>query len=250
MVLTTLVSSAYAQDLRQIYEAAKANDATIRASRASVQGERERISQAQAQRLPNISLNAARNYNDLTSHTRDVLGRPTTAQNTYYSSNQSLTVRQPIYRPFLSATLRQAQAQVADAEANLEKDEQSLAMKVGEAYFDALLARDQLSLVGAQKATYTTQLDAAKKSLAAGSGTRTDIDEAQARLDLTLAQELEAQQNVEFTRRRLETLTGQSLDTLASLDVERFTPSAPVPAGEATPDHLRTKVLALRGECR
>jgi len=25
---------------------------------------------------------------------------------------------------------------------------------------------------------------------------------------------------------------------------------APVPAGEATPDHLRTKVLALRGECR
>ena len=46
LVLTTLVSSAYAQDLRQIYEAAKANDATIRASRASVQGERERISQA------------------------------------------------------------------------------------------------------------------------------------------------------------------------------------------------------------
>ena len=229
LVLTTLVSSAYAQDLRQIYEAAKANDATIRASRASVQGERERISQAQAQRLPNISLNAARNYNDLTSHTRDVLGRPTTAQNTYYSSNQSLTVRQPIYRPFLSATLRQAQAQVADAEANLEKDEQSLAMKVGEAYFDALLAEDQLDLIRAQKTTYNAQLDASRKRLAAGYGVRTDIDEAQAQLDMTLARELEARQNVDYTRRRLEVMTGGAISVLAKLDTLKFSPTPPTP---------------------
>ena len=229
LVLTTLVTSAYAQDLRQVYEAAKANDATIRASRASVQGERERISQAQAQRLPNTSLNAARNYNDLTSHTRDVLGRPTTAQNTYYSSNQSLTVRQPIYRPFLSATLRQAQAQVADAEANLEKDEQSLAMKVGEAYFDALLAEDQLDLIRAQKTTYNAQLDASRKRLAAGYGVRTDIDEAQAQLDMTLARELEARQNVDYTRRRLEVMTGGAISVLAKLDTLKFSPTPPTP---------------------
>ncbi len=229
LVLTTLVSSAYAQDLRQIYEAAKANDATIRASRASVQGERERISQAQAQRLPNISLSVGRNYNDLTSHTRDVLGRPSTAQNTYYSSNQSLTVRQPIYRPFLTATLRQAQAQVADAEATLEKDEQSLAMKVGEAYFDALLAEDQLDLIRAQKATYNAQLDASRKRLAAGYGVRTDIDEAQAQLDMTLARELEARQNVDYTRRRLEVMTGGAISVLAKLDILKFSPLPPTP---------------------
>ena len=259
LVLTTLVSSAYAQDLRQIYEAAKANDATIRASRASVQGERERISQAQAQRLPNISLNAARNYNDLTSHTRDVLGRPTTAQNTYYSSNQSLTVRQPIYRPFLSATLRQAQAQVADAEANLEKDEQSLAMKVGEAYFDALLAEDQLDLIRAQKTTYNAQLDASRKRLAAGYGVRTDIDEAQAQLDMTLARELEARQNVDYTRRRLEVMTGGAISVLAKLDTLKFSPTPPTPdsldawtqrAEEASPElqSLRAQLDAAGAE--
>ena len=101
--------------------------------------------------------------------------------------------------------------------------------RVGEAYFDALLAQDQVLLIEAQKTTYTTQLDAARKGLEAGTGTRTDIDEAQARLDLTLAQELEALQNVEYTRRRLESLMGQPVDVLAGLDVELFNPTVPVP---------------------
>jgi len=102
-------------------------------------------------------------------------------------------------------------------------------VRVGEAYFEALLAEEQLVLVSSQKSTYTVQLDAAKKGFAAGSGTRTDIDEAQARLDMTFAQELEVQQNVEYTRRRLETITGQPLGTLARLDLVRFAPAGPAP---------------------
>ena len=75
-----------------------------------------------------------------------------------------------MYRPYLTAQLRQAQAQVEDANATLERDEQALVVRVGEAYFEALLARDQLNLVLAQKETYSTQLDAARKGFAAGSG--------------------------------------------------------------------------------
>lgn len=103
-------------------------------------------------------------------------------------------------------------------------------VRVGEAYFEALLAHDQLALVLGQKETYATQLDAARKGLAAGSGTRTDVDEAQARLDMTIAQELEARQNVEFTSHRIAVLTGQGDATLAKLAVEKFTPVEPVPA--------------------
>lgn len=218
-----------AQDLRQVYDAAKANDASIRASRASVQGEHERITQAQAQRLPSVSFSAGRNYNDLTSKTANFLGQPVTSNTTYFSGNQSLTVRQPLYRPYLNAMVRQAQAQVQDAEANLERDEQSLAMKVGEAYFDVLLAEDQLDLIRAQKATYSTQLDAARKRLSAGAGVRTDIDEAQAQLDMALAKELEVLQSVDYTRRRLEVLTGGAVSVLAKLDTTRFSPTVPSP---------------------
>lgn len=224
-----VVLPAWSLDLRQAYEAAYENDATIRAARAGAQASREKLPQARAQQRPNVSLSASRNHNDLTSETQNSQGKPVRSENQYYSGNQSLSVRQPLYRPYVSALVRQAQAQVEEADAALERDEQTLVTRVGEAYFDALLAQDQVLLIEAQKTTYTTQLDAARKGLQAGTGTRTDIDEAQARLDMTLAQELEALQHVEFTRRRLESLMGRPVDVLASLDVQRFNPTAPIP---------------------
>jgi len=221
---------AWSMNLQQAYEAALVNDASIRASRAGAEASRERLPQAQAQRLPNISFSASRNHNDLESKSSDFLGRPTSAQNRYYSDNQVLQLRQPLYRPLLNVAVRQAQAQTKEADAALESDEQALVVRVGEAYFNALLAQDQLLLAQAQKKTYGVQLEAAGRGFKAGSGTRTDVDEAQARLDLALAQELEAQQNVDITRRRLEVLTGQPVDALAPLDVPRFRPQAPEPA--------------------
>lgn len=227
MALSTV---AFGMDFRQAYDAAVENDATIRASRAGAAANRERLPQAKAQLRPNISVSAGRNYNDLTSEGRDALGRPARSEINYYSGNQALTVRQPLYRPYLTAQLRQAEAQVDDANAVLERDEQALIVRVGEAYFEALLANDQLALVLAQKDAYSTQLDAAKKGFVAGSGTRTDIDEAQARFDMAVAQELEARQNVEFTHHRISTLTGQAAASLSRLDVARFVPAEPVPA--------------------
>lgn len=254
-----LGSPAWALDLRQAYEAAAENDATIRAARAEASANRELLPQARAQRLPNVSLNAGRNYNDLTSKTQNFLGQPTTSHGNYYSGSQTLSVRMPLYRPHLNALVRQAEAQLEDANALLEREEQNLVTRIGETYFEALLAQDQLKLVEVQKVTYTTQLDSARKSLKAGFGTRTDVDEAQAQLDMTLAQELEIGQNVDFTRRRLEMLTGQEVGVLAKLDVPRFSPSAPVPdqlevwverAEQASPEMvaLRAQVEAANQE--
>lgn len=261
MALGALLAEApaMAMDLRQAYEAASDNDATIRASRAAAVATRERVPQAFAQLLPNLSFSSTRFKNKLESETRNFLGQPATNQYDYFSSNKTLSVRQPIYRPYQSAMLRQAEAQVQDGEAALEKDEQSLVVRVGESYFDSLLAEDQLALVLAQKAAYSTQLDAARKGLAAGTGTRTDVDEAQARLDLANAQELEARQNVIFTRKRLEVLVGQPVDVLARLNVTTFKPVAPIPdtaqawierAEQASPElqSLRAQVETARQE--
>jgi len=231
LLASGLAMPAQALDLRQAYDAAFAHDATIRAARAGTDAARERLPQALAQRRPQVALNATRNYNDLESKSFDVFGQPRRASNDYYSGNQTLSLRQPLYRPYLGAQVGQARAQVDEADASLERDEQALVVRVGEAYFDALLARDQVALLQVQKASNALQLDAARKSFAAGTGSRTDIDDVQARLDLTLAQELEVAQNVEFTQRRLEVLTGQNAETLAGLDVPRFVPRTPQPLG-------------------
>ena len=254
-----LAGGAWGMDLQQAYEAALKNDSTVRAARAGAAASFERLPQARAQLHPNVSLSAGRNYNDLNSKERNLLGRVSETQTEYFSGNQALTVRQPLYRPYLMAQLRQARAQVDDATATLERDEQSLVVRVGEAYFEALLTSEQLALVLAQKETYTIQLDAARKGFAAGTGTRTDVDEAQARLDITVAQELEARQNVEFTRRRIEVLTGNSDSVLARLDIGRFAPVAPVPnsldlwierAEQSSPElqSLRAQLEAARQE--
>ena len=67
-------------------------------------------------------------------------------------------------------------------------------------------------MIEAQKISTTTGLDAAQKALLAGSGTRTDVDQAQTRLDTVLAQEIEARQHVDFTRRTLQSLIGRAPD--------------------------------------
>lgn len=223
---STLLSSSWAMDLKTVYEIAVRNDATIRASRALADANRERLPQARAQLLPSASLSATRNHNDLTTRTQ-YAGEPTTLSNRYYSSNQTVSIRQPLYRPYQFAMLDQAKAAVDDANAMLEYDEQSLLVRTSEAYFNALLATDQVQLIASQKVSYLAQLDAAEKSLIAGSGTKTDIHEAQARVDMIKAQELEALQNLDWTRRRVEVLIGQPLQTLAPLNTSRFAPAAP-----------------------
>jgi len=205
-------------DLRQVYEAALAQDANIRASRASADAGRERLPQARAGLLPQVSASAGRNHNNLDSTSPNLLGNPITTNDNYYSDSRTVQLRQPLMNLQRWLQFEQAKSVVEEAEAILERDLQNLVVRVSGAYFEALLTEEQLELVLAQKKTYTVLVDAAKKGLAAGSGTRTDIDDAQARLDMSLAQELEARQNQDLTRRQLQMLINQPVTRLAKLN--------------------------------
>jgi TolC family type I secretion outer membrane protein len=227
-VTLALALPAAALDLSQAYRAAYERDAAIRAARAAAEARRERLPQARAQLLPNVALSASRFKNQLDSTTQ-VLGRPVDSSEKYTSSNETLTVRQPIYRKFQFADYRQAQAIVIEANATLEREEQNLVSRVGAAYFEALLAEDQLLLVQAQKAAYATQLEAARRRFQGGAGTRTDIDEAQARVDFTVAQELELRQAVDLTRRQLQVLVDQPVGRLSTLDPAKLKLARPTP---------------------
>lgn len=227
--LLGLSMTASGMDLLQAYEAAQQQDATILAARATANVERERLPQARAQLLPSLSASVSRTNNQLHTVTPNFLGVEQSYDTKYPSSNNSLVVRQPLYRPQLTAQYRQAKAQVDDAEAALQQEEQNLAVRVSGAYFEAMLTHDQLALVLAQQAVYTTQLDAARKLFAGGSGTRTDIDEAQSRLDMNQAQEIEARQNVTYTLQQLQTLFNQPIDKLATLDIASLTLDYPQP---------------------
>lgn len=218
---------AWSLDLLEAYQAALAQDATVRAARATADSARERLPQARAQLRPNIVFSAGRNHNNLDYWQKT----PVPFEDRYYSFNQTLQLRQPLFRKPLWDGVAQATFIVQDADATLERELQNLGVRVVGAYLEALLAQDQLELVLRQQAFISTQLDAARKALAAGSGTRTDIDEAQAKLDMNRADELESRQNLDFTRHQIEVLVGRPVVELARLDPSRLTLNAPEPAG-------------------
>lgn len=201
--------------LAQAYQLALENDATIRAARAAAAARSERLPQARSQLLPQVSASVSRYRNDLESTAAGLNGEPVISRERYTSSAQSLTVRQAIYRPAQNADFHQAQAQVREASAMLDREMQTLAVRVATAYLQVLSTRDQLALVMAQKRAFTTQLDAARKRFQGGAGTRTDVDEAQARLDMAAAHELEARQSLDYTRRQLQVLVDVPVGELA-----------------------------------
>jgi protease secretion system outer membrane protein len=120
--LAGLSASAWSMDLLQAYEAARQQDANILASRATAAAGRERLPQARSQLLPSISFGLQKTNNQLSSTTPNFAGIEQTTETNYPSSNQTLSIRQPLYRPYITAQYRQAQAQVEDSEATLLQD--------------------------------------------------------------------------------------------------------------------------------
>ena len=219
--------SAQALDLRQAYEAAISADARLNAARATADAAAERLPQARSQLLPSVAFSASRAENLLdTTRPNPLTGDKFTTTERYPSTNAVLNLRQTLFRRQQTLAVDQAEYLVDDARQTLNLEIQNTGVRLSGAYFDALLATDQLELIEAQKISTTTGLDAARKALVAGHGTRTDVDQARTRLDMVLAQEIEARQHVDFTRRQLQNLIGRAPDTLAGLDPARLQTTA------------------------
>ena len=222
-------ASVWSMDLLEAYRLAVQQDAVYLAAVATAQAGRERLPQASSQFLPNVSAGVTQNNNKLSSTVPNFLGAEQTTNFNYKSSNQTLQLRQPLFRTYLTAQYRQALAVVQDVEATLNGESQNLTVRVSGAYFEAVLSYEQLTLILSQKKALATQLDAAKKAFAAGSVTRTDVDEAQARYDMALADELEARQNVSFTARQLEALVNRTVSGLKGIESAALALDPPSP---------------------
>jgi outer membrane protein len=123
----------------------------------------------------------------------------------------------------------QALTQVEQADAQLALAAQDLILRVAQAYFDVLLAQDNVAFAEAQKIAIGQQLEQAKRNFEVGTATITDTHEAQARYDLTAAQEIAARNDLDLRRRALEQVIARVAPPLAPLGA-RFTLKPPEPA--------------------
>ncbi len=222
--------AASAADLVDTYHAAQANDPLFSAARASQQAGQEKLPQGRALLMPSVNLTANTTYNDLTTQYRGAFLIPGAAGNHRYNSNgYGVTLVQPLFRQQNWIAYTEAELQVAQSEAQFKIAEQDLVLRVAQAYFDVLIAQDSVRLAEAQKTAIKEQLAQAKRNFEVGTATITDTHEAQARHDLTSAQEIAAQNNLEIKRRTLQQLINTLPKDLQSLG-KQFKLEAPQPA--------------------
>jgi outer membrane protein/protease secretion system outer membrane protein len=217
---------AAAIDLLRSYELALVNDGQLKVARARADGGREVLPQAVSQLLPNIQIQGAYGY---TNQDKSLNGIPEPSLH-YPSQSSGITLRQPLFRMYQWTQVDQAKAQVANVDATLDNDFQQMGVRLISAYLDALFARDSLTLIEAQKASYEAQLRAAKLGLAAGTGTRTDIDDVQTKYDVLLAEEIRTQQAIVSSTLQVQVYVGVPIDRLKTLDPAKFQADALFPA--------------------
>ena len=109
--------SAHSMNLLEAYQLALDQDATIRASRATLAAGRERLPQARSQLLPSVQATFSRNTNDVDTTTPNFLGQDTTTNSNYKSFGNTVSLRQPLFSLQRYFQYEQAKDQVADAEA-------------------------------------------------------------------------------------------------------------------------------------
>ena len=200
-----------AANLGDIYREALANDTQYAAARAAYQAGLEALPQARAALLPNVNADGNARYNDV----RTSLPNGDTS-----SGNSAIEVSavQPLYNKASSVQVDQAEEQVKIVGKQLELAGQDLILRTARAYFDVLQAQDNIVLIRSQKAAITEELAAAKRNFEVGTATILDTQEAQARFDLTLSQEIAEENALNIRLRALERIIGKPpapLDTLA-----------------------------------
>lgn len=211
-----------AETLSDLFRLALANDPQYAAAREAYRAGLERLPQARAGLLPSLNLSVFARNTDTALST----AAGSTANQPY---GFGLTLTQPIYRKQNLETLAQAKLQVELAEQQLRLAEQELLLRVAQAYFDVLLAEDNLATARAQRQAFAEQLAQARKSFEVGAATIVDSHEAQARYDLAAAQEIAAANELEVKRHALEKLINRPTPPLAKLK-RAVSPPLPSPS--------------------
>lgn len=201
-----------AQSLAELYDAARSYDASVLAARAQAESAIYAAAQADALMKPSASLGSSLTYNevDLPS-TQTIFGTQTGRRNSNNTALQAqLQAQQTIYSGTRSPTIAKAYRQLDAANTDLANAEQDLVVRVAQAYFDVLAARDTLGYAKSSKTAITEQLAAAKRNFEVGTTTITDTREAQARYDLAVATEIAAENDLRSKRVALDLLVGRS----------------------------------------
>ncbi len=191
-----------AQVLSILSRDAQAADPALAGAQAQVLAAEQRVVQAQAGFGPTAALTVTSNdsrYNEA----------PAYDLRRFNSQQAVLQVTQPLLRNALLPALEAAQAQLEQAQAALEQARGEATLKLVEASFEVLKARDAVALAGAQKVAAEEQLQSVRRRFTVGTASVVDVREAEAKIDTVAALVIAAQGEFELRQDALTELVGR-----------------------------------------
>ena len=205
---------ASAVDLEQIYRQALIRDTVTIAAEHALSAVSQKEIQGRSTLLPNIAYK---------------LGGQRSGHAFLNSATEyKIQLKQSLFDVSKWETLHQSQLVVKQGELNYSLAKQDLILRVSKAYFDVLSAQDNLGATSMLRAAIAEQLKLAHRSFDVGSSMITDVKEAEVNFNKVLADEIEAQLDLETAGSRLEEIIGEAPAKLAKVRREvTFLPPEP-----------------------
>lgn len=216
LISVGMTPSAYADSLFEVYQQALQNDPATLQSKANKEAAFIGIKGSRASLLPQISasLSAGKSYGDREGS----------------SNGANITLRQSIYDQSNWIAVDRAELVASRADTIYAQSMQNLIVRTVTNYFNTLQAKDDLAFAKAEKRAIERQLEQTKQRFEVGLTAITDVHEAQAQYDTSLASEISAENNVENNLEALREITGRYYSSLDSLNTETFSAAMPAPA--------------------
>lgn len=217
--------SSFADDLMAVYSLAADNDPIINRAKAQKESAYSAIDLSRANLLPQLSGTVS--YSDSSSQRFQPGFGVFDIDNTSLSYGIDLSMSLYDHANWLGLDRAELVAQQSDA--SLGANLQALMQRTVSAYLAVLREKDNVEFVKAELRAIERQLEQTKQRFEVGLTAITDVHEAQANFDNTVARQIRAENLVELRLEELREITGKYHDNLYVLDTDRFTAVAPAP---------------------
>jgi len=229
-----LPTGVYSADLLEVYAMAADMDPTIKIANDERNSTKEAVPLARSALLP--QLNASAEYVSTQEEGYAAPAFPPVPLQPVTPSvvrehGGELSLQQSVLNLGSWFALGKANRIADQADAIYEQNEQDLFRRVAVAYFNVLSAEDTLAFTKAEKEAVAKQLDQTEHQFKVGVVAITDYKESQARYDKTVADEINALNQLENVKEALQEITGTLPDMLIPLKT-KIPMEAPQPANE------------------
>jgi len=215
---------ANADDLLSVYQQALLNDPVVLKAQAQFMIVQEDIVQARSALLPQINLSGGYSTGENENFIQN-----TKVNNEFSSLTYGAALNMQLYHHDSWLRLDNAEKAAHQSDLSYQIAKQNLIVRVTDAYFNLLSAKDDLVFTTAEKEAIARQLEQTKQRFSVGLTAITDVYEAQAQYDNAVTEQIISQNNIYRAEEELRVITDAYPQNVSTLNTERFSTNTPVP---------------------